>query len=81
MKIANGQGQGKRPRKEFQKMTVGGRSDNPQNAKSGEYYLVLEQGAPLCNCFLFFFFFRTCEECSKQEIPPQKMQCPNLYCA
>lgn len=39
-----------RPRKEFQKMTVG-RSDNPQNAKSGEYYLVLEQGAPLYNWF------------------------------
>lgn len=34
-----------RPRKEFQKMTVG-RSENPQNAKSGEY-LVLEQEAPL----------------------------------
>lgn len=31
-------------------MTVG-RSDNPQNAESGEYYLVLEQGAPLYNWF------------------------------
>ena len=39
-----------RPRKKLQKMTVG-RSDNHQNAKSGVYYLVLEQGAPLYNWF------------------------------
>lgn len=42
-----------RPRKRLQKMTVR-RSDNLQNAKSGEHYLVHEQGTPLYKWDFFF---------------------------
>lgn len=61
-----------RPRKRLQKMTVG-RSDKPQNAKSGEYYLVLEQGAPLYN-WLFLGLLRD----AATEYPSIKDAVPQL---
>lgn len=70
-----------RPRKKFQKMTVG-RSDSPQNAKSGRgVYLVLEGEFPLHNQF-----FRTCKErgnrksITKDAVPQLGLHLNSLMC-